>query len=148
MDKTLVIIKPDALMKKVAGEIIKQFEEEGVEILGAKLVKMTPEEAGEFYIEHREKPFYVPLTEFMSSNPCLAMVLGGKNIIERSREIIGSTDPAEAEEGTIRQRWASDGRYNVVHGSDSPQSALREIEFFFPSGAGIYKREPKEYNTK
>ncbi len=148
MQRTLIIIKPDAFMKKIVGKVIRQFEEEGFEMLGTKFVKMTPEQAGKFYIEHKGKSFYEPLVKFMSSNPCLVTVWGGSNVIKRSRAIIGKTDPADAQGGTIRERWARDGRHNIVHGADSPESAEREIEFFFPSGEGLYKWEQREYIKK
>ncbi|MGM0567790.1 MAG: nucleoside-diphosphate kinase [Elusimicrobiota bacterium] len=145
MEKTLIIIKPDAFMKKVAGKVISLFEEKGFIMLGARLLKINKDRAGEFYREHEGKHFYGPLVDFMSSNPSLVMVWGGENVIKKSREIIGNTDPQKAREATIRGRWASDGRHNIVHGSDSSESAKREIEFFFPSGEGVYSREEKEY---
>ena len=135
-------------MSKVAGKIMEKFESEGFELLGARLLKMTKEEACRFYIEHKDRDFYSSLTDFISSNPCLVTVWGADEAIKRSRGIIGGTDPAGAAAGTIRRMWAGDTRHNVVHGSDSPESAAREIEFFFSGGKGLYSWEPKDYRME
>ncbi len=145
MEKTLIVIKPDAFLQKVAGEVISGFEKEGFTMSGGRIIKMSRQEAEEFYAEHREKEFFDPLVRFISSNPVMVTVWEGENAVEKTREIIGETDPEKAEAGTIRERWARDGRHNIVHGSDSVESAAREIEFFFPEGKGIYKWKEINY---
>ncbi|MEA3507061.1 MAG: nucleoside-diphosphate kinase [Elusimicrobiota bacterium] len=142
---TLIIIKPDALSMGLAGKIIAELEKEELKLCGARLVQLTKERAKEFYREHSNKDFYGPLVDFMSVNPIFVMVWAGENVIKRSRKIIGDTDPRDAKEGTIRKKWAQDYRHNIIHGSDSPSSAAREIEFFFPSGRGIYRWKKKEF---
>ena len=144
-ERTLVIIKPDALSKKVAGRIISEFENAGLKMLGARMILLTPDEAERFYAEHRGKPFYEPLIDFMISNPVMVTVWEGDGAVLRVRELMGVTDPARAAEGTIRKRWAQDGRHNAVHGSNSLESARREINFFFPEGKDIFQWDKKEY---
>lgn len=146
MEKTLIIIKPDSLSRGVSGSIIAEFEKDGLKPLAAKIVLMDKEQAQGFYVEHEGKHFYEPLVEFMSSNPAMVMVWGGQDVVARARFIIGATDPANAEEGTIRKQWAQDGRHNAVHGSDSVKSAEREIKFFFTENNGIFEWEKKEYH--
>jgi nucleoside-diphosphate kinase len=146
MEKTLIIIKPDSLSKGVLGNIIAEFEKAGLKPLAAKMVFMTKEQAQGFYSEHVGKQFYGPLVEFMSSNPAIVMVWSCPDAVILARSIIGATNPANAEEGTIRKQWAQDGRHNAVHGSDSNQSAEREISFFFPENNGIFEWEKKEYH--
>lgn len=131
MERTLVLIKPDAVKKNVSGKIISRFEEEGLRIVALKKVKLTKEQAGQFYIVHKERPFYTELCDFMSSGPIVAMVLEGENAISRVRQILGATDPAKAEEGTLRRLYGSNVGENAVHGSDSVESANYEIPFFF-----------------
>lgn len=131
MERTLVLVKPDAVKKNVAGKIISRFEDEGFKIVALKKLRLTKEQAGQFYIVHRERPFYEELCEFMSSGPIVAMVLEGENAISRVRQILGATDPAKAEEGTLRKLYGSNVGENAVHGSDSPESAAYEIPFFF-----------------
>jgi nucleoside-diphosphate kinase len=145
MERTLIIIKPDSLSKKVAGSIISEFEKTGLKLVGTKMVSIDSDKAGEFYAEHKGKDFYEPLVNFMTSNPALVMVWEGEDAITRARTIIGATNPANAEEGTIRQRWGQDGRHNAVHGSDSPASAEREINFFFNGVNEVFNWETKEY---
>lgn len=145
MEKTLIIVKPDAFSKKVAGEVISQFEKNGLRLLGARLVLMDKEKAGEFYTEHKGKEFYSPLVNFMTSNPAMVMVWEGDDAVSFARSIIGATNPADAAEGTIRKMFGGDGRHNIVHGSDSVQSSEREINFFFPGMADVYSWEEKEY---
>lgn len=131
MERTLVLVKPDAVRKNVAGKIISRFEDEGFKIVALKKVKLSKEEAGRFYIVHKDRPFYDELCEFMSSGPIVAMVLEGENAISRVRQIMGATDPSKAEEGTLRKLYGSNIGENAVHGSDSPESAAYEIPFFF-----------------
>ncbi len=131
VERTLVIVKPDAIAKGVAGEIISRFEKAGLRILAAKMVFLTKEQAAEFYIVHKDRPFYSSLCTFMTSGSCLPMVLEGEDAIARVRELMGATDPAKAEPGTIRREFASSIEANAVHGSDSPASAAFEIPFFF-----------------
>ncbi|MEJ5173400.1 MAG: nucleoside-diphosphate kinase [Hydrogenothermaceae bacterium] len=131
MERTLVLVKPDAVRKNVAGKIISRFEDEGFKIVALKKVKLSKEEAGRFYIIHKDRPFYDELCEFMSSGPIVAMVLEGENAISRVRQIMGATDPSKAEEGTLRKLYGSNIGENAVHGSDSPESASYEIPFFF-----------------
>jgi len=144
LERTLVIIKPDALSKKIAGKVITAFEDKNFKIVACKMVFLTRKKAEEFYQEHKGKEFYEPLVNFMSSNPSLVMVLEGEDIIENVRDIIGSTDPQEAEEGTLRRRYAQDNRHNILHAADSIESAEREIGFFF-SEDEIYNWEGKTY---
>ncbi|MGB9622004.1 MAG: nucleoside-diphosphate kinase [Brevinematia bacterium] len=131
MEKTLFIIKPDAVAKKKVGKIISIIEESGIEILAMKMTKLTVSEAEEFYKEHKGKDFFQRLIEFMISGPIVVMVLGGENIIHRVRDIIGDTDPRKAKEGTIRKLFGEDLPRNAVHASDSIASSQREIGFFF-----------------
>lgn len=131
MERTLVLVKPDAVKKNVAGKIISRFEDEGFKVVALKKLKLTKEQAGQFYIVHKERPFYDELCEFMSSGPIVAMVLEGENAISRVRQILGATDPAKAEEGTLRKLYGTNVGENAVHGSDSPESAAYEIPFFF-----------------
>uniref|UniRef100_A0A7C4AJ29 Nucleoside diphosphate kinase n=1 Tax=Thermodesulfovibrio aggregans TaxID=86166 RepID=A0A7C4AJ29_9BACT len=131
MEKTLVIIKPDAVKKNLIGEIISRFEKKGLRVSALKKIKMTKDEAKGFYIVHKEKPFYESLTDFMSEGPIVVMVLEGENAILKVRKIMGATNPAQAEEGTIRRDFGETVERNAVHGSDSPQSAEYEISYFF-----------------
>jgi nucleoside-diphosphate kinase len=131
VERTLTIIKPDAVSRGVTGQIISRFERAGLTILAAKLVQLTPSQSGGFYIVHKERPFYASLCAFMTQGPCLPMVLEGENAIARVRELMGATDPAKAAPGTIRKDFASSIEANAVHGSDSPESAAFEIPYFF-----------------
>ncbi len=131
LQQTLAIIKPDAVSKNLIGKIIERIEAEGIKIVAMKMIKMTKEQAKGFYYVHKEKPFYESLTDFMSSGPCVVMVLEGENVIERYRKLMGATDPSKAEPGTIRKEFATDVEKNAVHGSDSPESAEFEIKYFF-----------------
>lgn len=131
IERTLVIVKPDAIAKGVAGEIISRFEKAGLKILAAKLVHLTKEQAEGFYIIHKDRPFYKSLCIFMNSGPCLPMVLEGENAIGRVRELMGATDPAKAVPGSIRRDFAASIEANAVHGSDSLESAAFEIPYFF-----------------
>ena len=131
VERTLTIVKPDAVAKGVAGQIIARFEQAGLTVLAAKLVHLTPSQAGGFYVVHKDRPFYASLCAFMTGGPCLPIVLEGDNAISRVRELMGATDPAKAAPGTIRKDFASSIEANAVHGSDSPESAAFEIPYFF-----------------
>ena len=130
-EKTLAIIKPDAVKKRVIGRIIQRIEDEGFNILGLKMVQLTLEEAKKFYAVHKDKPFYDSLTEFMSSGPIVVLLLEGEEAIKHWREVMGATNPAEARPGTLRREFGFSIERNAVHGSDSPQTAETEIKFFF-----------------
>ena len=130
-ERTLSIIKPDGVSRNLIGEIIRRLEEAGIEIVAMKMITMTKEEAKGFYKVHEGKPFYESVTDFMSSGPCVAMVLEGKDVISRYRKLMGATNYEEAEDGTIRREFATDIEKNVVHGSDSEETAKFEINYFF-----------------
>lgn len=131
VEQTLSIIKPDAVSKNVIGEIIRRFEKAGLKIAAARMIHMDAEQAGGFYAEHKERPFFKPLVEFMTSGPVVVQVLEGENAIRLNRDLMGATNPQEAEPGTIRADFANSIDANAVHGSDSPESAAREIAYFF-----------------
>ena len=131
MQRTLVMVKPDAVRRKQVGEVIRRFEAAGLTIRALKMVSLERRDAEGFYQVHRERPFFVSLTQFMSSGPTVAMVLEGPEAIARVRQLMGATDPAKAEPGTIRRDLATSIEQNVVHGSDSPESAAYEIPYFF-----------------
>jgi nucleoside-diphosphate kinase len=132
-ERTLAIVKPDAVGKGVMGRIISRIEQAGFRIVAAKLIHMSFDEASGFYAVHRERPFFRSLCEFMTQGPCLPMVLEGDGVIQRWREIMGATDPRKAAAGTIRAEHAASIEANAVHGSDSPESAAYEIPYFFSS---------------
>ncbi len=131
MERTLSIIKPDGVSKGLIGEVIRIFETAGFKIAAMKMKNLSRKEAEGFYYVHKERPFFGELVEFMMSGPIVIMVLEGKEVIKRNREIMGATDPKEAAEGTIRARWADSKQNNIVHGSDSEESAKFEIGHFF-----------------
>jgi nucleoside-diphosphate kinase len=133
MEKTLSIIKPDGIARGLIGEVIKRLESNGLKIIAMKMLKMTKEQAESFYAVHKERPFFKSLTYFMTSGPVVVMVLKGEDAIARYREIMGATDYREAAQGTIRRDFATDIEKNIVHGSDSPETAAVEIGFFFNS---------------
>ncbi len=130
-ERTLSIIKPDAVKKNCTGKIIAMLEENGLRAVALKRLRLTPERAKAFYAVHKERPFYSSLVEFMSSGPVIVQVLEGENAITRNREIMGATDPANAAAGTIRAQFAASVEQNAVHGSDAPETAKEEIAFFF-----------------
>ncbi|TMA10590.1 MAG: nucleoside-diphosphate kinase [Deltaproteobacteria bacterium] len=130
-ERTLSIIKPDAVARGLIGEILRKFEAAGLKIVAAKLVHLTPERARAFYAVHEQRPFFASLTEYMSSGPILVSVLERKGAIMKNREIMGATDPAKASPGTIRREWGKDVEKNAVHGSDGAETAASEIAFFF-----------------
>lgn len=131
MERTLSIIKPDGVSRGLIGEVIKRFEQKGFKIAAMKMVHMSKKQAEGFYAVHRKRPFFDSLTTFMSSGPVVVMILEGENIIARNRELMGATNYKEAAEGTIRREFATDIEKNVVHGSDSPETAAFEISYFF-----------------
>ena len=131
IQRTLSIIKPDAVAKNVIGEIISRFETNELKIIAAKLITLSDSEAGGFYAEHEGKPFYNDLIAFMTSGPVFIQVLEGEDAIAKNRELMGDTDPSKADVGTIRADFAQTIDANAVHGSDSEKSAIREIAFFF-----------------
>ncbi len=131
VQRTLSIIKPDAVKKNVIGDIIRRFEENGLSIIATRMSHLSAAEAGRFYEVHKERPFYNDLCSFMSSGPILAMVLEGMNAVNLNRQLMGATNPKEAEAGTIRADHADSIDANAVHGSDSPENAAIEINFFF-----------------
>jgi|SRR5579859_645795 len=132
IERTLTIIKPDAVNSKHVGDIIKIFEGNHLTILAARVVNLSKAEAEGFYRVHRSRPFFESLTTFMSTGPALVMVLEGDNAIVRLRELMGATDPAKAAAGTIRKLFATGIEHNAIHGSDAPETAANEISFFFP----------------
>ncbi|MDH3600313.1 MAG: nucleoside-diphosphate kinase [Candidatus Tectomicrobia bacterium] len=131
MERTLAIIKPDAVQRNLTGKIVARLEDEGFVVLGMKMVYLSKSDAERFYAVHRERPFFNDLTTFMSSGPAVPLVLQRQNAIETLRQVMGATNPAEAAEGTIRKEFALDIEKNSIHGSDSPESAGTEIPFFF-----------------
>jgi len=131
VQRTLSIIKPDAIAMNVIGDIIRRFEENGLAVIATRMTQLSSEQAGRFYAVHKDRPFYKDLCAFMSSGPILAMVLEGKNAIALNRQLMGATNPKEAEAGTIRADHADSIDANAVHGSDSEENAAIEIVFFF-----------------
>ena len=132
VERTLSIIKPDAVAKNVIGKIYSRFETNGLKVVAAKMAWLSPQEAGAFYAVHRERPFYASLVEFMISGPVMIQVLEGENAILKHRELMGATDPQKAAPRTIRADFASSVQNNAVHGSDGPETARAEVAFFFP----------------
>lgn len=131
IQQTLSIIKPDAVAQNMVGNIIEYFEREGLNVVAAKMLHLTTDQAKQFYAIHKDRPFFGELVEFMTSGPVFVMVLQGENAIARNREIMGATDPAKAAPGTIRADFATSIDRNAIHGSDSVQTAKTEIAFFF-----------------
>ena len=131
MEQTLAIIKPDGVARGLIGEVIQRLEQNSIQIIAMKMIHMNHDQACGFYAVHKERPFFDSLTNFMSSGPCVVMVLEGENVIARYRELMGATNYKEAAEGTIRRDFATDIEKNVVHGSDAPETAAFEINYFF-----------------
>jgi nucleoside-diphosphate kinase len=131
VERTLSIVKPDAVAKNVIGEIYTRFEQAGLKIVASKMLRLSDDVAGGFYAEHRERPFFKDLVGFMTSGPVVVQVLEGEGAIAKNRELMGATNPQEAAAGTIRADFAETIDANAVHGSDSPESAAREIAYFF-----------------
>ena len=134
VQRTLSIIKPDAVARNVIGDIYARFEQADLRIVAAKMLQLSKDQAGEFYAVHRERPFFGELVEFMTSGPVMVQVLEGEDAIARNRELMGATDPQEAAPGSIRADHARTVDENAVHGSDAPETAAVEIDFFFPEG--------------
>ena len=139
IERTLSIIKPDAVAKNVIGEIYSRFEKAGLRIVAARMEHLSAQKAGEFYAVHKERPFYADLVSYMMSGPVIVQVLEGENAIGQHREIMGATNPAEADPGTIRADFADSIEENICHGSDGPDTAANEIAFFF-GDAGVCPR--------
>ena len=139
IERTLSIIKPDAVAKNVIGQIYTRFENAGLKIAAATLVHLSRQEAEQFYAVHAARPFFKDLVDFMSSGPVMIQVLEGENAILKNRELMGATDPKKAEAGTIRADFADSIDANAVHGSDAPETAAVEVAFFFP-GMNVYAR--------
>lgn len=131
VERTLSIVKPDAVAKNVVGEIYSRFEKAGLRIVGAKMLRLSRDQAEGFYAEHKGRPFFPALVDFMTSGPVTVQVLEGEGAVSKNRELMGATNPKEAEAGTIRADFAESIDANAVHGSDSSESAAREIAFFF-----------------
>jgi nucleoside-diphosphate kinase len=131
VERTLSIIKPDATERNITGQINQRLEDAGLRIVAQKRLKLTEEQAKAFYIVHKDRKFYLDLVNFMTSGPVVVQVLEGENAIQKNREVMGATNPEEAEKGTIRADFARDIEANSVHGSDSPETAAGEIKFFF-----------------
>ncbi len=134
VEQTLSIIKPDGVQKNLIGEIYSRFEKAGLDVVAARMMQLTLEQAQGFYEVHRERPFYADLVSYMMSGPVMVQVLNGENAIAQNREIMGATNPADADPGTIRADFAESIEENVVHGSDGPETAANEIAFFFSNG--------------
>jgi len=139
IEQTLSIIKPDAVAKNVIGQCYAKFEEAGLKIVATRTLQLTQAQAEAFYAVHKERPFYGSLVEFMTSGPVVVQVLEGEDAIKTNRRVMGATNPAEAEEGTLRKLFATNIEHNAVHGSDAPETAKEEIDFFF-SRADIVSR--------
>lgn len=139
VEQALSIIKPDGVQKNLVGEIVGRFEKAGLEIIAARMIHLSREQAEEFYAVHRERPFFDDLVSYMMSGPVMVLVLQGDSAINGNRKIMGATNPADAEPGTIRADFAESIEENIVHGSDGPDTALQEIAFFFGDG-GICPR--------
>lgn len=131
-ERTLSIIKPDAVAKNVIGQILSRFEGAGLQVIAARMMQLSQSEAQAFYAVHRERPFFKDLVEFMTSGPVMVQVLEGESAIRRNRDLMGATDPKKADKGTIRADFADSIDANAVHGSDAPETAAGEIAFFFP----------------
>jgi nucleoside-diphosphate kinase len=131
VERTLSIVKPDAVSRGLIGEVLKRFEAAGLRIVAAKLLRLSPDRAQAFYAVHKERPFFASLCSYMSSGPIFVSVLEGEQAISRNRDIMGATDPAKAAAGTIRKDFGNDVEQNAVHGSDAAETAAQEIAFFF-----------------
>jgi len=136
IERTFSIVKPDAVAKNAIGKVVAMLEAGGLRVIAQKMVRLTPEQAGEFYAVHRERPFYKDLCAFMTEGPVVVQVLEGESAIAKNREVMGATDPKKAEKGTIRAELGTNIERNACHGSDAPETARQEIAFFF-SGAEL-----------
>ena len=135
VEQTLSIIKPDGVQKNLIGEIYSRFEKAGLQIVAAKMLQLSQEQAEGFYAVHRERPFFNDLVSYMTSGPVVVQALQGEDAINKNRQIMGATDPAKADEGTIRAEFAESIEENIVHGSDAPETAAQEIAYFFGDNA-------------
>lgn len=140
VEKTFIMVKPDGVQRGVVGDIVSRFENKGMKLVGAKLMQVSKEVAEQHYAEHKERPFFGELVSFITSSPVFAMVWEGENAITTARGMMGKTNPADAAPGTIRGDLALTIGMNIVHGSDSPESAAREIALWFAEGTAEYKR--------
>ncbi len=131
MERTLAILKPDCVRKNLTGKVLQHIIDAGFKIVGMKMISLTPDTAGGFYDVHRERHFFTDLVVYMSSGPCIPLILEKENAIADLRTLMGATDPREAEEGTLRKLYAESKEQNIIHGSDSPESADKEISYFF-----------------
>lgn len=131
MERTLSIVKPDGVRRNLIGQVLSRLESSDLRLIGLKMIQLSKKQAEGFYAVHKDRPFFSSLTNFMSSGPCVVILLEGDNAINKLRDIMGATNPEEADKGTIRSDYASNIEQNVVHGSDSPESALFEIKYFF-----------------
>lgn len=138
MEKTFVLIKPNVIKKQKSGEIIKRFQEEGLKLIGLKMMQVSKDLCQEFYKEHKERPFFAELVNFISSSPVIVLAFQGDNAVFRVREIMGDTDPKKAQKGSLRYQYGDSIGENAVHGSDSLQSAQRELNLFFSSEEVFY----------
>lgn len=138
-ERTLSIVKPDGVQKNLIGEVYRRFESAGLEVVAARMLKLRQDQAEQFYEIHRERPFFADLVAYMTSGPVMVQVLEGSNAIAKNRELMGATNPSDADPGTIRADYAESIEQNVVHGSDGPDTAAKEISFFF-GGAEICPR--------
>ena len=134
IERTFSIIKPDGVEKNLIGEIYKRFEDAGLQIIGARMVQLTREQAEGFYAVHKDRPFFNDLVSYMTSGPVVVQALQGENAVQQNRTLMGATNPADADAGTIRANHAASIEENIVHGSDGPDTAAEEIEFFFGDG--------------
>jgi nucleoside-diphosphate kinase len=139
LERTLSIVKPDGVRRNLIGEVLSRFESADLRLIALKMIKLSRKQAEGFYAVHKDRPFFSSLTDFMSSGPCVVTIVEGDNAINKLREIMGATNPDEAAKGTIRNDYASSIEQNIVHGSDSPESALFEIRYFF-NDLEIYER--------
>ena len=139
IERTLSIIKPDAVKKNVIGQIYSRFEGAGLKVIAARMTWLSEQEAGQFYAVHKERPFFKDLVSFMTSGPVMIQALEGENAIAKNRELMGATDPKKADKGTIRADFADSIDANAVHGSDAPETAAVEVAFFF-AGMNVYSR--------
>lgn len=131
IERTLSIVKPDGVRKKLIGEVIKRFEDNGIKVIAMRMIHMDQLQAEGFYAVHKKRPFFKDLVQFMTSGPCVVMVLEGEDVIEQNRALMGATNPADAETGTIRAQFGKDIQCNIVHGSDAPETAAFEISYLF-----------------
>jgi nucleoside-diphosphate kinase len=147
LERTFGIIKPDGIAKGITGDIIKKILDENIQILSMKMLYLDKKKAEGFYYVHKQRPFFPTLVDYMTSGPVVVMVMGGENVIERWRKLMGSTDPKKADKGTIRAIFGTDLEKNTVHGSDSPDSAIFEINYFFSSSEIFEIDKEKVFNS-